>query len=213
MEITVDAILFDNDGVLVDSHREVELAWRQLAGEFDLDAEELLVQLIGRRAVDTLSQHLDRDRCQAATARLEDLEVELADQTKPLVGALELLDQLQGARWTIVTSGTRRLAEARWRGAAIPLPGRPITADDVTNGKPDPEPFLVGARALGVDPGRCLIFEDSPSGGEAARAAGAPVVAVGSHAWPFEPLARVDDLAAVSAELTPDGSIALTARV
>lgn len=211
MEITVDAVLFDNDGVLVDSHREVEQAWRQIAAEFDLDTDTLLVELIGRRAADTLSDHLDPEQCRLATARLEHLEIELADQTRPLAGALQLLDQLEGGRWTIVTSATRRLAEARWRGASIRIPERPVTADDVTNGKPDPEPFLVGAAAVGADPARCLIFEDSPAGGAAAHAAGASVVAVGDLEWPFEPLARIGDLTRVSASLEADGSLTLRA--
>ncbi len=198
MLIEADAILFDNDGVLVDSHREVELAWRRLADEFDLDAETLLPELIGVRAVDTLSRYLSPDRCRAATRRLEHLEVELAADTEPLSGAIDLLAQLDGRPWTIVTSATRRLAEARWAGAGISVPVRPVTADDVSRGKPDPEPFLIGARVLGVDPRRCLVFEDSPSGGLAAAAAGATVVAVGSIEWSIEPAARVADLTEVS---------------
>lgn len=197
VEIEADAILFDNDGVLVDSHAEVDRAWRQLAAEFDLDAETLLPELIGVRAIDTLSRYLPPERLDEATGRLEDLEVELADITRPLAGAVELLDQLSGLRYTIVTSATRRLAEARWNGAGITIPDGPITADDVSKGKPDPEPFLAGARRLGVDPGRCVIFEDSPSGGEAGFAAGATVVAVGSVAWRREPVARVRDLTQV----------------
>ena len=211
MEITVDAVLFDNDGVLVDSHREVEQAWRQIADEFDLDTDRLLVELVGRRAVDTLSDHLGPEQCRRATARLEDLEVEMASQTRPLAGAHDLLGQLDGAQWTIVTSAARRLAEARWRGASIRFPDRVVTAEDVANGKPDPEPFLVGAAVLGVDPSRCLVFEDSPSGGEAARAAGAAVVAVGALDWPFAPLARIDDLTRVTASLEADGAITLRA--
>ncbi len=195
--IEADAVLFDSDGVLVDSHAEVELAWRQLATEFDLDTETLLTELVGVRAVDTLSRYLPESTCSEAMARLEDLEVELAAETKPLAGALELIAQLDGRPWTIVTSATLRLARARWSGAGIPLPTQQITAGDVSNGKPDPEPFLAGARILGVDPTRCVIFEDSPSGGLAGFAAGATVVAVGGLAWSREPAARVPDLVGV----------------
>ncbi len=211
MLISADAILFDNDGVLVDSHREVELAWRKLAAEFDLDAETLLPELIGVRAVDTLSRYLPPDRCRAATRRLEHLEVELATETEPLAGAIDLLAQLDGRRWTIVTSATRKLAEARWAGAGIAVPDKPVTADDVSRGKPDPEPFLVGARLLGVDPRRCLVFEDSPSGGAAAVAAGAMVVAVGSIEWPTPAVARVGDLTAVSVRAGSELEIAIQA--
>lgn len=200
--LQADAILFDNDGVLVDSHPEVERAWRQLCSEFSLDAESLLPELIGVRAVDTLSRYLPPDGVAAAAERLEDIEVELAPQTRPMVGALELLAQLPGLPWTIVTSATRRLAEARWRGAGIAIPPRPVTAEDVTKGKPDPEPFLVGAERLGVDPARCVVFEDSPSGGAAGAAAGSTIVAVGSHRWLHEPKVRVADLSAITVEPT-----------
>lgn len=199
MQIQVDAILFDNDGVLVDSHREVMQAWTQLAAEFELETERLLVELIGMRSADTLARYLPPARCQEAVDRLEDLEVELANETRPLAGALALLEQLGDPtdRWTIVTSATRRLADARWTGAGIPIPPQSVTAEDVTRGKPDPEPFLTGAQRLGVDPARCIVFEDSPSGGAAALAAGATVIAVGSHEWDVEPTARVADLRSV----------------
>lgn len=203
VSLNASAVLFDNDGVLVDSHREVDQAWRQLAAEFGLETERLLVELVGVRAVDTLARYLPPDRCAAAVDRLEDLEVKLADQTRPLAGATQLLAALSGYRWTIVTSGTARLAQARWQGAGIPVPDNPVTADDVSKGKPDPEPYLVGARTLGVDPARCLVFEDSPAGGDAARAAGATVVAVGSLPWSFEPAARIPDLNGLTVEPGP----------
>lgn len=204
MTLTAAAVLFDNDGVLVDSHREVDLAWRQLADEYGLETEQLLVELVGVRAVDTLARYLPPEDSASAVDRLEDLEVKLADQTRPLAGAPQLLAALSGLRWTIVTSATARLAEARWRGAGIPVPANPVTADDVSKGKPDPEPYLVGARTLDVDPADCLVFEDSPAGGEAARAAGATVVAVGPLPWSFEPAARIPDLNGLIVEPGPD---------
>lgn len=194
MLIPVDAILFDNDGVLVDSHAQTEQAWCRLAEEFDLDAPTLLAELAGVRAVDTLGRHLEGRRLAEAVARLEDLEVELAHLTEPMPGAADLLDRLPTGTWTVVTSATRRLATARWNGAGLPIPGVTVTAEDVERGKPHPEPFLAGAARLGVEPERSLVFEDSPSGGAAARAAGASVVAVGDHPWPDEPPLRIPDL-------------------
>lgn len=210
MKIEAEAILFDNDGVLVDSHREVVQAWRQVASEFELDADRLLVELIGVRAVDTLGRHLDGDRLEAAVQRLEELEVDLAPQTRPLSGAHELIDQLAGLSWTIVTSAARRLAEARWSGAGIAFPLQTVTAEDVTHGKPHPEPFLAGARLLGIDAARCVVFEDSPSGGAGALAAGATVIAVGTLPWKHEPVARVPDLTVVSVLPGPGHGFSMT---
>ena len=198
--LSASALLFDNDGVLVDSHEQVEQAWRQLAAEFELDAEPLMRELIGRRAEDTLSAHLEPATLERAVERLEHLEVALADQTPALAGALELTAALDGLPWTIVTSASTRLAEARWAGAGIAIPDRAVTADHVTRGKPDPEPYLVGAKRLGVEPSACVVFEDSPAGGESGRQAGATVVAVGDHPWSFEPAARVRDLTMVRVE-------------
>jgi sugar-phosphatase len=199
VNLEADALLFDNDGVLVDSHQQVELAWRQLAGEFGLDFGMVAGELAGVRAADTLRRYLPPTDAARAVARLEDLEVELAATVRPLPGAIELLTGLPSRRWTIVTSASLRLAMARWSAAALPLPDRPITADDVVRGKPDPEPFLSAAHHLGVDPHSCLTFEDSSSGGAAAHAAGTRVVAVGSQPWITQPEARIQDLTQVTA--------------
>jgi mannitol-1-/sugar-/sorbitol-6-phosphatase len=210
--IPADAVLFDNDGVLVDSHAQTEQAWCRLAEEFDLDAPTLLAELAGVRAVDTLGRHLDGRRLAEAVARLEDLEVELAHLTEPMPGAAELLDHLPAGTWTVVTSATRRLATARWNGAGLPIPAVTVTAEDVRRGKPHPEPFLAGASRLGVEPGRSLVFEDSPSGGAAARAAGASVVAVGDQPWPHEPPLRIPDLRPVAVDDGADSDRRLLLR-
>ncbi len=197
MRINAMAVLFDSDGVLVDSHRHVERAWTRLAAEYELDINQLLSELAGLRAIDTLRRCLPSDRVGDAVARLEQLEVEAAPDVSALPGALEATTCLPDDRWTIVTSASRRLAEARWVGAGLPIPERTVTADDVQEGKPHPEPFQLAARQLGMDPADCLVFEDSPSGGRSARAAGAQVVAVGSAPWDSSPVARVADLAHV----------------
>lgn len=207
--LTASAVMFDNDGVLVDSHDEVEQAWRQLADEFQLDFELLRTSFVGRRAPDTLGAYLTGDDLGRAVERLEDLEVQLAVHTRPLAGAIKLVSALAGRRWTVVTSASTRLAAARWNGAGIPAPGRPVSADHVSAGKPDPEPYLVGAQQLDVDPAECIVFEDSPAGGESARRAGAAVVAVGDQTWPFEPAARITDLCQVVVEADHRAPIAL----
>lgn len=212
IELTVTGVLFDSDGVLVDSHRQVEVAWRTLCAEFGVDYATLAGQLVGVPARQTLRRHLGGDALERAVERLEELEVETADPTDPIRGAHELLAALPAERWAIVTSATRRLGEARWRGAGLPVPRRSVTYDDVTHGKPDPEPFLVGAARLGVDPGGCVVFEDSASGADAAAAAGARVVAVGDQPWRVEPVARIADLTAVSVVTSDAAGVTLSIR-
>ncbi|MFK8025790.1 MAG: HAD-IA family hydrolase [Ilumatobacter sp.] len=197
MIFEADALLFDSDGVLIDSLAHGEAAWTQLAGEFGLDIDVILTELHGVRAADTLARHVPLVHLQAAIDRLEDLEVELAPKSTPIPGSIELTASLPPASWTIVTSATRRLAVARWRAAGITLPDITITAEDVERGKPDPEPYARGATALGTDAQRCIVFEDAPSGGRAGGEAGARVVAIGNDEWDVEPIARVPDLRAV----------------
>ncbi len=205
MQIQAKAILFDSDGVLIDSHDHVVVAWRQIAEEFGLDEAELTRNMIGVRSVDTLSRFLPPDETARAISRLEDIEVALAADSTSMPGACELLDRLPDGSWTIVTSGSARLAQARWRSAGIPIPGAIITADDVSTGKPSPEPYLAAAAALGVDPRHAVVFEDSSPGGEAGKAAGAAVIAVGHQKWSTTPAARVDDLSRVTASPGPSG--------
>jgi len=199
VKLQAAAILFDNDGVLVDSHQQVERAWRQLAAEYRLDYDKLATELVGARAVDTLERHLSPTGAAQAVVRLEELEVELAASVRPMAGALDLIGRLPALSWTIVTSASLRLATARWAAAGIPIPARIVTAEDVSRGKPDPGPFLEAARLLEVDPNRCLVFEDSSPGGVAATAAGTRVVAVGSQPWTTQPEARIGDLTQVTA--------------
>ena len=197
MRIEAKALLFDNDGVLVDSHLAGSLAWEQLCGEFGLDFGVVSDVFVGRRAEDTLAEFVDPDRLAAAIARLEDLEVERASDTPLITGAGEFLDQLGDCPWAVATSASRRLAVARWTAAGIHAPVT-ITADDVTSGKPSPEPFATAAKKLGVDPTDCIVFEDSVAGSIAGTTAGARVIAVGDLPWPDEPLARIQDFAALS---------------
>lgn len=203
--IEVAAVLFDSDGVLVDSHRQVEAAWLKICERYQIDAEQVLKSLVGVRAGDTLGRFLDGDRLTEAIDVLEAEEISTADVTLAINGATDLVASLPHNRYAFVTSAAEPLAGARWRGAGIVPPPVVITAEDVTRGKPDPEPYLTGAHRLGVAAKDCLVFEDSASGGEAARRAGAVVVAVGSIPWSFEPQARIPDLSAVTVSTTTSG--------
>lgn len=208
--IRADAVLFDSDGVLVDSHAQVDVAWKTVASRFDLDWELLRHELVGVPARQTLARHLGGDALDDAVAQLEELEVETAAATRPIGGAVELTSSLPLGAFAIVTSATRRLGLARWAGAGIAVPEIVVTADDVERGKPDPEPFLTAAARLGVDPRRCVVLEDSDAGGTAARAAGATVVAVGGARWTTPPAVRVADLHTVVATSRGEGGLELS---
>ena len=196
--LVADAVLFDSDGVLVDSHAQVETCWSTLAREVGIDFEEIEAVYTGVPSRQTLARWLSGDDLDRACERLEDLEVAAAVRTKPMSGASDLVGSLPPGRFAFATSASARLALARWAGAGITPPPHVVTADDVTVGKPDPAPFVAAAGLLGVEPHRCIVFEDSDAGGRAAEAAGATVVAVGSLPWTVTPAARIPDLRSVT---------------
>jgi sugar-phosphatase len=196
------AVVFDCDGVLVDSFIAVERAWDQLARELGLPNDELLATIHGVRAEDTLRQWVAPDRLGAALSRLEALELDAARTAQPVPGARELVAALDGARWGVATSGSRVLAMARLQACGFPEPAVLVAADDVERGKPHPDPYLAAASALGVPADQVVVFEDSPTGAEAARVAGSTVVAVATSFPPgaFPARATVPDLRAVAVE-------------
>ena len=177
-QLEADAVLFDLDGVLVDSTANVERHWRDWATSNGLDAAKILSVVHGRRAIDTIREqapHLDAER-ELATL----VDAEMRDTSGILVfdGAAELLARIPRGRWAIVTSGTHGVASARLRAAGLPIPEVLITADRVKQGKPDPEGYLAAARALGRTAARCIVVEDAPAGVEAARRAGMRCIAI-----------------------------------
>jgi mannitol-1-/sugar-/sorbitol-6-phosphatase len=172
------AILFDLDGVLVDSLRVVERAWRRWALERDLPGADVLAVVHGRTArevVALLAPHLDA----AEQALLVGgYETEHRGELTLLPGARECVAIASAGPWAVVTSGTRELATARLAAVGLPAPKTLITADDVTFGKPDPEPYRRAAAALGVPGAECVVVEDAPMGVRAAKLAGMTVLAV-----------------------------------
>ncbi len=203
-----EALLFDNDGTLISSIESVNRCWSRWAQEYGITAEAFArVELHGRPAAEVAADLLPADVVPEAVARIEQLEVEdVAGGVVLLPGTAELLDRLPADRWAVVTSATRRLAEARLEEVGI-RPKLMITADDITRGKPDPEPYLLGARQLGVDPARCVVFEDAPAGLVAGRAAGMRTVALATTHQRSELVADVvvRDLSAVSVQVTDAG--------
>ncbi|WSQ07845.1 HAD family hydrolase [Streptomyces sp. NBC_01231] len=209
MKIRAQALLFDNDGTLVSSLASVDRCWTRWAMEYGITAEDFArVELHGRPAAEIAAELLPAEVVPQAVARIEELEVEDVpnDGVRLLPGTRDFLDALPADRWAVVTSATRRLAEARLDAVGI-LPKTLVVADDITRGKPDPEPYLLAARQLGVDPARCVVFEDAPAGLQAGRAAGMTTVALATTHQAHELTADlvVKDLSALSALVTAAG--------
>jgi sugar-phosphatase len=177
-QITCSALLFDMDGVLIDSTPAVTRVWTQWAIAHGFDPDELVQKAHGRPSIATIRDYLPHGDHEAENREVERGEIEDLNGVVTLPGARELLAALPPDRWTIVTSCTRPLAEVRLRSAGLPVPERLVTCDDVKNGKPDPEPYLKGASLLGVSAEDCVVVEDVPAGIRAGKAAGALVVAV-----------------------------------
>jgi mannitol-1-/sugar-/sorbitol-6-phosphatase len=177
-EISCRGVLFDLDGVLVDSTPAVARVWAGWALEHGFDPEEVTHAAHGRPSITTIREYLPNSNVEAENAEVERREIEDLDGVVPLPGALELMRSLPAQRWTIVTSCTRRLALVRIGAAGLPLPEKIITSTDITRGKPDPEPYMKGAAILGIAPEDCVVIEDAAAGVRSGKAAGARVTAL-----------------------------------
>ncbi len=178
MRFEVDALLFDMDGTLIDSTGSVLRSWDTVAAEFAIPADLFAaVPRHGRPAAEILADLVPRELIAPAAARLDELELTDTEDVTALPGAAGLLAAAPDGSWAVVTSAGRELARVRLAAGGISA-RHLVTIDDVSRGKPDPEPFLLGAKLLGVEPSRCLVLEDAPAGLAAARAAGAATVAV-----------------------------------
>lgn len=204
---TFDAVIFDMDGTLIDSTPAVERSWRTWAEEFDFDPNT--VGHHGIPAETTARRLIHPDRVDEAIARINELELTDLEGVTMLPGAEAALAALTDTRRAIATSCTRDLFEARIAAAGAPRLRHTVTVDDVERGKPNPDPFLRAAELLGVDPTRCLVFEDAPGGVASAKAAGCTVIAVTTSGSSVDDLAQADlvvaGLDAVELIDTPDG--------
>ena len=179
LTLRAEALLLDMDGTLVHSTTEVETVWRLWCQSHRLDPEPVLAMCHGvrsREVIRALAPQLDLAR---EVALLDELEIQHARVAEPIAGARTLLGALSPARWVLVTSASQRVARHRLASAGLPLPRLLIGAEDVVRGKPDPEPYLLAARQLGLAPADCLVFEDAPAGICSALQAGCQVVQIG----------------------------------
>lgn len=171
------ALLFDLDGVLIDSTPAVARVWRRWATEHGFDPEEVVARAHGRPSLTTVREYLPNSDPHVENKEVERREIADLEGVVPLPGVLDLLASLPTDRWTIVTSCTRPLAEVRIKAAGLPLPARMITSSDITQGKPHPEPYLKGAAILGCPASECIVLEDVPAGVRSGKASSARVVA------------------------------------
>ena len=171
------ALLFDLDGVLIDSTPAVTRVWTRWALAHGFDPAEIVYAAHGRPSRSTIAQFLPNSDVDKEDRLVESMEIEDLHGVVPLPGAMQLLNSLPPRHWTIATSCTRPLAEVRIRAAGLPVPRKLITSTDVKNGKPSPEPYLKAAASLNVESSDCIVVEDVPAGIRAGKAAGARVIA------------------------------------
>jgi sugar-phosphatase len=176
IKISCQAVLFDMDGVLIDSTPAVARVWHRWALEHDLDPETVVRMAHGRPSRTTIHELLPNSDIDAEDREVERREMEDLEGLVLLPGAQPLLNRLPLERWTIATSCTRPLAEVRLRAAGLPIPKKLITSSDVKNGKPHPEPYQKAAALLGFSASDCIVVEDAPAGVRAGKAAGARVI-------------------------------------
>ncbi|HEU4588465.1 MAG TPA: HAD-IA family hydrolase [Gemmatimonadales bacterium] len=186
LRIGCSAVLFDLDGVLVDSTQYVEHQWREWAKWRGLDPAPFLRVCHGRRALETIRLAAPELDAEAEVARFREVPVAEEPEFHAIPGAAELLAALPAGTWAVVTSGSRPMATRRLTSAGLPVPAVLVTAEDVRHGKPSPEGYRRAAERLGVPPADCVVIEDAPPGVEAALAAGMTAVGLTTTHSPEE---------------------------
>ena len=209
-QIPASCLLFDMDGTLLNSHAPMVRAYTAWASRYGLDIDHVLRESHGRRSIDTIramapaGADVEADNAEIMQREREDTEGVFA-----IAGARALLESIPEGRWAVVTSADRQLATARLTAAGLPIPKLLVSAENVTRGKPAPDGFLLGARELGADPARAIVFEDSPAGIAAGIAAGATVVAIASllSAEQLGQQAWVPDMSTLSVSVNATGIV------
>ncbi|WP_051027407.1 HAD-IA family hydrolase [Nocardia higoensis] len=207
--VEVDAVLFDMDGTLVDSHASIHETWTDFAHRHRLDPALVYATLPGRTAraiVGTVLPSATPAEVDAEVLWVRRREQHTQAPVRPIAGAAELIVALAPHRWAVVTAASAVMMRRRLSAAGLPEPGHAVTADDAVNSKPAPDGYLRAAALLAVAPTRCAVFEDSTAGLLAGHRAGSFCIAVGDEDGPAD--ARVADLTAVTATLS-DGRVLL----
>lgn len=196
--VPVDAVLFDMDGTLIDSTPALTAAWAEFAEKYNLDYEHVINTCHGHRAVENMKRFipsLSDAEAEAEGVNFENRIIDLAAEAKSkgsvdgqitaVPGAPNLIREIIAGRpesvqrhgWAIVTSAGKDYAEQVYETAAVSeAPDTFVTSDHVTHGKPDPQPYLMGASLVGADAKRCIVVEDAPAGAVAGKRAGAKVI-------------------------------------
>jgi len=180
MHIECRAVLFDLDGVLIDSTECILRHWRDWAEKNRVDIRKIEQVAHGLRTVETMRLVAPHLNVEQEAETFHDHELLDTEGIVAIEGAQCLLNALPAWGWTVVTSASRDLVKVRMTKAGLQVPEKCVTADDVRNGKPSPEPYLLGAEKLGITPHECVVVEDAPSGIEAGKKAGMRVIAIAS---------------------------------
>ncbi|HEY6779320.1 MAG TPA: HAD-IA family hydrolase [Thermoleophilaceae bacterium] len=184
IQAPVGAVLFDLDGVIVDSTGTVADIWRDWALRRDIDPERLIAFSHGRPTRETLKRFAPELDPIAEGLGLEREAVRRGAET--IEGVAALYRALPDGARAVATSASRETALARFEAAGLPLPRVLVTADDVAAGKPAPDCYLLAAALLDVPPADCIVVEDAPAGIDAARGAGMRVIALTTTHPAFE---------------------------
>lgn len=176
--LTCYAILFDLDGVLIDSSSCITRHWQEWANQHDLDIHQIMHIAHGMRTIETIRAVAPDLDAEEETRRFTAHEIADTQGVVAIAGAAETLAALPTQAWALVTSGSRELVMARLARTGLPVPGVLVSGDDVRQGKPSPEPYLAAARKLGLTAARCIVIEDAPAGVESGKKAGMRVVGI-----------------------------------
>jgi sugar-phosphatase len=216
MRFSCRGLLLDMDGVLILSTASVERSWRIWAAGHGLDPDTVIHAAHGRPTHETIGAIAPQLDVAAETRQLDELEAADADGVEPVPGAARLLAALPVGSYAVVTSASRSLAATRFAQAALDMPPVVVSADDVTRGKPDADPYLTAAARLNIDGRDCVVIEDSPAGVAAGLAAGCRVIALrttyGDDALTGAAVV-LSDLAPIAVSTGADGDLTLDVRV